>query len=986
MPDTPLVGREDAQLALTTWRKQGQGHALLTGAAGTGRTALLRWLVADTRAAGGNAFLVTGTAARLEPALGPWTRLAVAAARAGIDAPQLLLTPPREPDDAQLHLAALQLLERIAGDGTAVVGFDDLHAFDTASLGLLARLAADPEVLPLLLVATLRSIEEHPDATGRGALGWLARTERHLHLDVLTPADARVLVVALAGEAAAPWAQQWAEPLCELAAGLPVLLAALIADLGIAEGARPALDTSGPDAGACGGGPTRGPAAPAPWPRRVVTALERRLATLEEDLREVATVVALADGDLDAGVLAAVLERDVEHQLRAGIDTGLLRRGPLGRLSLTHPALGALLRDGAVPQRSTLHARIAGALAGQPRREQDAAIVLHHLVAAGPQADPSRIVQLVDEVLTSPTTWRSATEEAEALEPAWRLAAREDRGPRWRGVGLRLAAALRHSGQPRRSAQVAREVLSACPHDATHDLVAAANAVVRGQDRSYDAPAAVRTLIATARRLGDVHPQTPRLLATAGEVAVPLLTARGNETTTSRDSDAPDGPVLGWSLHSGEAVELVHRADRLLAAAPDGGDPDVAARVDVAWAEVHRGPGQLTERLRRAERARRTTTDTDTHARACARSVVDHLEAGDRSAVDRALAELATTATTLDDPSARWLERTTTSMLALASGDPAAALRATEQAHVSGQHAGYVTAWTDRLIQASSAAIEADAALPDDAGELPEIVADHPLRAAGWCWLGAVAPELTSGTHPTPAQLLARRGAGWVDVGQDLLFLTLVADAAWRGRDVAVAQELLELLVAWQERVAVDALGIYTHGCVARPVAGLYWLVGDLDASLAAERLGTQVHDRCGLHRFRLMDTIDATIRGRADGRLSRELAWRALRAAGDEARERGLTRLAGEVNALLGPDVADRLTARQLAVLRALTTDATLNQIAATLGYSHGTVRKDAIAIYRTLDVDGRDGAAEVARAVGLVATAPASGAPGSQTTSTQR
>lgn len=63
------------------------------------------------------------------------------------------------------------------------------------------------------------------------------------------------------------------------------------------------------------------------------------------------------------------------------------------------------------------------------------------------------------------------------------------------------------------------------------------------------------------------------------------------------------------------------------------------------------------------------------------------------------------------------------------------------------------------------------------------------------------------------------------------------------------------------------------------------------------------------------------------------------------------------------------QFSARQRQVLEFLAHDLTMRQIAARIGYSHSTVRMDALAIYRALGVHDRLGALATARNLGLLA-----------------
>lgn len=964
MAGQPLVGRHREQRCLQGWAARGGPHVLIDGAPGVGRSALIGWLVDDLRAQGGNAFVVAGTPPDVDRPLSSWLRLAIAAARADIEVPETLLDPA---STAARDLAVLDLLDRLA-TGPAVVVFDDAHHADAASVELLARVAADPAKLPVLIVVVIGSAEEHSDERGRQALGHLAQTQRRLHLDVLTPEDTIEVVVTRAGAAARVWAQRWGASLWELSGGVPVLLTALIDDLGLATGARPELDRGVIDAVVDGN---------APWARGLVRAVEARLAGLGAGLREVLGVIALGEDHLDVGMIAYVLERDVARDLQVGSDLGLLCRDERDRPAITLPLTRELLRRRRTDL-TELHGRIGQVLLTQPGSTVSLAVALRHLVAADGRAEPARLDRLADEVVASPGSWDTAEDETQALQPLWLLAARHGRDQRWRRLGLRLADAWWRTGHRDRSWAVAGEILAACPDDADDDLVAAASRLARGQERSPSAPAAVRALEDAARRLGAGHPQTPRLLAVAGEVALALPTLGADlaalpevpgalSTLGSRRRGATSTSVLGWTVRREPATVLIDEADALLRR--DGApptDPGIVAEVDVAWTRVHRAPHEADGRLERAGRAATTTTDRRVQAAALARLVVNHLLVGNRSAADDALAQLTATAEDSGDPANGWRAQELTAMLALASGDPDTAQRAALEAFDLGERAGVASTWSVRIAQEHANSLEAHGRLARLPVHLPSVIVWHPLSAAGWCWAASLGPSVAGDAASDPADGLALIGGREVDVGHVLLYATLVADAAWRLRRADLAPALIELLAPWSELIAIDADGVYCHGSVARPLAGLRWLTGDLDGCLADEQRADGLDAGAGLHRFRLAGAVDRIVRARADQRLTREQSWTALREVQDEASSRGLGRIVAEVGAMLASEVAHLLTDRQVQVLYRLATGDTYRDIATELGFSHGTIRREAMAIYRALGVDGRESAAEVARAIG--------------------
>lgn len=85
------------------------------------------------------------------------------------------------------------------------------------------------------------------------------------------------------------------------------------------------------------------------------------------------------------------------------------------------------------------------------------------------------------------------------------------------------------------------------------------------------------------------------------------------------------------------------------------------------------------------------------------------------------------------------------------------------------------------------------------------------------------------------------------------------------------------------------------------------------------------------------------------------EMKWRALR--GRVALTKARTSLAVDLG----------LTPRQVKVMHGLLQNLTINEIAASLGFSHSTVRQESIAIYKSLNIEGRTTIAERARELQL-------------------
>jgi DNA-binding CsgD family transcriptional regulator len=156
--------------------------AVITGTAGVGKSRLVAAALDVFDPAPST--ILAGTARLHSPA--PYDWLAAVLDRTGLPPTTELRAPAdalawlaQDPDvpreryapDALLRIA-VRVVRALVGDGPAVLVAEDLHAFDPASLNLLAALAATPD-LPLLLLVTSRP--PAADEAGRLVARTLAR-------------------------------------------------------------------------------------------------------------------------------------------------------------------------------------------------------------------------------------------------------------------------------------------------------------------------------------------------------------------------------------------------------------------------------------------------------------------------------------------------------------------------------------------------------------------------------------------------------------------------------------------------------------------------------------------------------------------------------------------------------------------------------------------------------------------------------------------
>jgi DNA-binding CsgD family transcriptional regulator/tetratricopeptide (TPR) repeat protein len=372
-----LVEREKEISALTGLLDEALsgsgGVAVVTGPVASGKTALLLELAERTVSAGGTFLSATGSRAERALPLGLVSQLLYDAdmPAEGLNEVQSALdgTLAAIPYDQQslgegelenlgVRPATLHRLSKIffdlAADGPLVVGVDDAHYADAASLLVLLHLAQRLRTAPILLVVTQCSA---PHARRR-----LFQTEllhqhgcESVHLRTLTEDGVRAVLAQRLGNQNG---QFLAADFHRASGGNPLLVKAL-------------ADDYRADGGTVIGGVPVGEA----LGRAVATCLFRCEATMRDALHALAVLGCDSDTRMVADMLdlSAEATADVIGTLE---ETGLLLEG-----HFRHEGVRAMVLRGMPPeQHSALHARAAAALRN---RHVNAGRIARHLVAAG---------------------------------------------------------------------------------------------------------------------------------------------------------------------------------------------------------------------------------------------------------------------------------------------------------------------------------------------------------------------------------------------------------------------------------------------------------------------------------------------------------------------------------------------------------------------------------------------------------------------------
>jgi DNA-binding NarL/FixJ family response regulator len=401
-PETPLVGRAaelvELDAALESALAGRVSVVLVRGEPGIGKTRLVEELVQH---AADRAVVAWGLVDEDEgaPPYWPWTQvLGSLLASVGEDAlgedaatvaavvPQIAqgaggVVGPRDPVAARfaLHQAVTNVLRRLGERRSLVLVLDDLHWADVASLELTRFVARHLAGVPVLLVATYRTVDAGASPAFDDVLASLARAPNVLQLGLAGLSEPEVRHFILQTLDAATTSARAVGALHARTEGNPFYVGELVR-----------LMVS--DRLAVGPGPGRGEV-----PVGVRDVLRRRVARLPPPSRELMFVASVIGRDIELGILAqatGVSELAALEAIGPAVSAGFLLEDPVavGRLRFAH----ALTRDTVYGEltplrRATLHARVAEAL---ERHHGDSSAHLaeraEHFARAAPVLGPER--------------------------------------------------------------------------------------------------------------------------------------------------------------------------------------------------------------------------------------------------------------------------------------------------------------------------------------------------------------------------------------------------------------------------------------------------------------------------------------------------------------------------------------------------------------------------------------------------------------------
>ncbi|GAA0383905.1 ATPase AAA [Acrocarpospora corrugata] len=412
----PQLARVAARLGEV---RRGRGGVLLfTGEAGIGKTRLAQAAAEEAEAQGVIAVWARCLESEGAPAFWPWLQVMRALGRT--EAGSLLAGERADPGvDPGAALFALheRVLDAIGAGDPILIVLDDLHWADAASLRLLSFAAGELGRRPVLVLATLRPEPGRDPEQLRDTLAALTRepgTER-LALPPFTPGE----VHAFLGQRDVA-GQELAEALYRRTGGNPFYLGELLR----------LLDSE------------HRLGAAAAWvaaavPEGVREVIERRVARLPEQTRELLSTAAVLGRDVSLDVLAAataVPAEEVMSALEPAIATGLLVEPPDGHdYRFSHALVRDALYAGLGRLRAArLHLKAGEALESLPGEDATLRLPLlaHHFGMAARVGGAARAVEYATAAARQAGAQRAYDEAVELWRRALAVLGGHDPGRR----------------------------------------------------------------------------------------------------------------------------------------------------------------------------------------------------------------------------------------------------------------------------------------------------------------------------------------------------------------------------------------------------------------------------------------------------------------------------------------------------------------------------------------------------------------------------
>jgi DNA-binding CsgD family transcriptional regulator len=353
--DRAAVARtaHDRVLAVVQGRRAAGVSVVIEGAAGIGKTFLVREILASVTPGDAKVLRVAGEQGRRNDPF----------AVAG----QLLAGPAAGGDPGE---AAFDHVDELCADGPVVLWVDDAHYLDAASLTLLRRLAWASQSLPLALLISTRP------AASREQLTMLIRQAQ---LRLWLPPMSRMMVERLVFDRTGRWPGPQLRRILGQAAGNPLFVAELLR----AYQSAGALAEAGPDT-------IEARLELGPQATGLDEMIRAQLRQLDEPTLDVLAAAAVWGTDIGVGDLAAMLfspADGLDELIERAISSGLIRREAAGTIGFAHDLFREAVYAGLpAPRRRAVHRRAAQVLAAAG---YSPSLVADHLLRASETSSTS---------------------------------------------------------------------------------------------------------------------------------------------------------------------------------------------------------------------------------------------------------------------------------------------------------------------------------------------------------------------------------------------------------------------------------------------------------------------------------------------------------------------------------------------------------------------------------------------------------------------
>jgi hypothetical protein len=518
------------------------GCVLLSGEPGIGKTSLLDQLAADARAAG--MLVAWGTCWDGDGAPGywPWQRV-LSAVGATVSLGDLRGTAA---GDFGFYAAVADRLRAVAAPAGLLVVVDDLHWADEECLALLKFLARDLHPHPVLMAAAFRSGALAKGGPLRELVSDSSAVRLHLPLSGLAPAAVAQVLADQGGETA----PEVSELVAQRTAGNPFFVREVAHALGTGQG---------------------------PLPSAIAEAVSRRVRALPGGSAEVLQVAAVIGREFEDDLLRSAV-KGADPALASAEADQLVERTRPGAHRFVHDLVREQLIELPENLLRTLNLRVADTLEALPETGVRSGRLAAHLMAAGPLADPGRVVAWSDAAAHEALEQRSYADAARHLGVAVDIAGTGGEIDRERR--LDLADALLRAGRLGEARSTYDDVLGD-PDETPRNVARAALGI---HETGQLTGGSRHELVATLDRARQTLTEEPALRAR-------VTAAMAREIADGADRDPERAADL--------AAEALAEARML-------GDPSLLAACLFARHDVIWGPGTARERRDLGEELMRT--------------------------------------------------------------------------------------------------------------------------------------------------------------------------------------------------------------------------------------------------------------------------------------------------------------------------------------------------------------------------------------------